>query len=101
MILHMKPLNLAEVKETIVSLNEKKELREFLKKFEKFTLPKKSANELANELKKINNPKLKEEYIIKITDFLPKTAQDLNKVFINISLDEKETNEILEIVRKY
>ena len=97
----MKPLSLAEVKELTADLKDKKELQDFLKRFEKFALSKKNNNELVDELKKINNPKLKEEYIMKIIDFLPKTPQDLNKIFMNISLDEKESNDILEIIRKY
>ena len=45
--------------------------------------------------------KLKEEHIVKIIDFLPETSEDLNKIFSDVSLDEKEINEILEIVRRY
>ncbi|MCH7567808.1 MAG: hypothetical protein IIA87_00130 [Nanoarchaeota archaeon] len=99
MIINMKPLNLIEVKELVKDLDEKKELKEYLKKFVK--LSKDKSDKLAEELRELGNVKIKEEYLVKIIEFLPKDTVDLNKIFHDISLDEKETNEILEIVKKY
>lgn len=98
----MKPLSLAEVKEIMKkseNVEENKELKEYLKKFGK--LGKDKAVKLTDELKRLNNLKMKEEHIVKILDFLPKDAEDLNKIFYDISLDEKETNEILDIIKSY
>lgn len=99
MILDMKPLTMAEVKEQVKDLEEKKELQDYLKKFTK--LSKEKADALIEELRGLDNIKLKEEYVVKIVDFLPKDAENLNKIFSDISLDEKEINDILDIVKKY
>lgn len=99
MILNMKHLNLAEVKEIVKDIDEKKDVKDYLKKFGK--LSKEKAEKLAEELRTLGNAKIKEEYLVKIVDFLPKDAEELNKIFHDISLDEKEINEILEIIKKY
>ena len=99
MILEMTALNLAEVKELAGDLEEKRELKSYLKKFSK--LSKTDAKKLSEEIKGIGNLKVKNEDIVKIVDFLPKQTEDLNKIFSDVSLDEKETNEILEIVKRY
>ena len=74
-------------------------MEHYLKKFGK--LSEADAKKLSEEIKGLGNLKMKEEYLVKIVDFLPKDAEDLNKIFHDISLDEKEINEILEIVKKY
>ena len=99
MIIGMKPLNLAEVKNIAGNLEEKKDLRDYLKKFGK--LSESDARKLSDELRKLGNMKLKEEDIVKIVDFLPRRPDDLNKIFSDVSLDEKEANDILEIVKNY
>ena len=99
MILEMKPLHLAEVVELAGELEENKNLRDYLKKFKK--LSKEKANALCEELRALDNLKLKEDLIVKIVDFLPKDAEGLNKIFIEVSLDEKEIQQVLEIVNKY
>ncbi len=45
--------------------------------------------------------KLKEEHIVKIVDFMPGDASDLNKVMVDVSLDQEEVNKILDVVKKY
>jgi DNA-directed RNA polymerase subunit F len=98
MIMDMKPLNLAEVKE-LVGNNENKDILDYLKKFGK--LKSEDAVKLSKDLRGLDNLKMKDEHIVKIVDFLPKDAEDLNKIFNDISLDEKESNEILEIIKNY
>lgn len=98
-VIQMKPVHLADVKELAGEVEEKKNLKDYLKKFGKLT--KKKADELADEIRSLNNLKIKEEDIMKIVDFLPKNSEDLNKIFKDVSLDEKEANDLLEIVKKY
>ena len=97
MILNMKPLTLSEVKELAGNLEEKKELRDYLKKFGK--MGKKEAESLKQRLHELGNLKLKEEHAIKIIDFRPVNSEELNRIFNDVSLDEKETNDILAITR--
>jgi len=63
--------------------------------------PLKEAKELYVEIENLNNPKIKEEHIVKIVDFLPKDVEDVSKIFNDISLNEEETNVILALVKKY
>ena len=100
MIKNVIPLSLAEVRESIKGVeDEKKELEAFLKKFTK--LDAKEASELRKELEGTGIIKLKPENIAKIIDFLPEDASDINKIFIDTSLDENESAKIIEIVKKY
>jgi len=98
-ILNKTPLNLAEVKSHMKNLEENKEMENYIKKFGNLSLEK--ASKLKEELIALKNVKLKNEDIVKIIDFLPKDAEDLNKILIEASLSEEESNAILEIVRKY
>lgn len=98
-IIEIKPVSLADVKELVGEAEDRKNLKDYLKKFG--NLNKKKADELADEIRKLNNMKIKEEDIMKIADFLPADSESLNKIFKDVSLDEKEANDVLEIVRKY
>ncbi len=99
MINSMKPLSLSEVKEIVEQLEEKKELKDYLKKFG--NLSSEVSVKLVDELGKLDNMKIKKEHLVKIVDFFPKTSEDLNKIFSDVSLDEKEVNEVLEIIGRY
>ena len=99
MILNKKPLALGEAKALVDDSDEKKLVRDYLKKFSK--LEKKDAEKLMNEIRALNNPKLKEENIIKLADFLPTDLEDINKILSESGLSEAESNAILEITKKY
>ncbi len=102
MIKNSTPLDMEEVKGILGGLEEsekKKKTEDFIKKFSKIASAK--AEQLRKELEDLRVLKLKKEYIVKIVDLLPKDTEDLNKIFIDVSLDEDETNKILEIVKKY
>ena len=98
----MKTLSMAETKKILGGM-EKTEKTEktqaFLKKFNKVI--EKKAGEMRKELAEIGSLKIKEEDISKVIDLLPEDTEDLNKIFIDVSLDENETNKLLEIVKKY
>jgi len=100
MILDRQPLNLNEVEkilEDISDSDKKEETKDYLKKFLK-TKPER-ARKIQEELEKADLLKIKREHIVKIIDLLPESASDLNKIFTDISLNEDETNKILEIVK--
>jgi DNA-directed RNA polymerase subunit F len=98
-ILNKTPATLAEVKVIISKLEERKELKDYFKKFTH--LKKDKASDLQKEIQALNNIKIKEEDIAKIVDFLPKTQEELNKILTEVSLSEEETNAILAITGKY
>jgi len=94
------PLNLNDVDailKTIPDSEKKEEMTLFLKKFLK-TKPE-NAKKIKNEIEKLDLLKIKEEHIVKIIDLHPEDASDLNKIFTDVSLNEDETNKILEIVK--
>lgn len=100
MILDRTPLNLNEVEEILFELPEsekKQEMELFLKKFIK-TKPA-QAKKIKEELVQLDLMKLKPEHIIKIIDIFPETLSDLNKIFIDVSLNEDEAKQILDIVK--
>lgn len=93
------PLNLNEVQEILENVpdsDRKEEVKVYLKKF----LKSKQAENLKKDLEDMDLLKLKREHIIKIIDLMPEDASDLNKIFIDVSLNEEETNKVLELVKK-
>lgn len=102
MIKDTQALDMGEMKKILRSLGEnekKKQLESFIKKFSKINKDK--AEQLKKELSGLELLKLKQEHLVKIIDLLPEDAQDLNKIFTDVNLDEDETNKILELIKKY
>ncbi len=100
MIKNNEPLNMAEVIEYLKKNEESKtEIKKKKKKFNKIKI--KEAKELKQEIENLEIIKIKPDYVVKIIDILPENAEDLNKIFIDVSLDEDETKKILETVKKF
>jgi DNA-directed RNA polymerase subunit F len=59
------------------------------------------ALEMKEELRTLDLIKLKEAHIVKIIDFMPTDASELNKVLIEVSLDQDEVTKILDVVKKF
>lgn len=100
MILDRIPLNMNEVEEILKDIPEsekKTEAEEYLKKFIK--AKPNQAKKLKEELEALDILKIKREHIVKIIDLLPEDASDLNKIFVDISLTEDETNKILDVIK--
>ncbi|MBS3089683.1 hypothetical protein J4461_02255 [Candidatus Pacearchaeota archaeon] len=99
MILNRTPLALAQVKKYSFSFEENKVMNDYLKAFCKLETA--DAEKLSEEIRALNNPKIREEMILKILDIMPRDAEDLNKIFLEVSLTEEESNAILALVKKY
>jgi len=100
MILDREPLNLNETQEILENISDsdkKEEMKIYLKKFSKTKSER--AKKIKEELEKADLLKLKREHIVKIADLIPEDASDLNKIFTDVSLNEDETNKILEIIK--
>jgi len=100
MILDRTPLNMNEVDKIVKELpdsEKKEEIELFLKKF----LKTKSgpAKKIKEDLENLDMLKLKREHVVKIADMLPQDASDVNKIFTDVSLNEDESNKILEVVK--
>jgi len=99
MIKSIKPLSLAEANELVGTGEDKKDIKNYMKKFNQIKADK--AKKLREEIENLKNIKIKANHIVKIIDMLPKDEEDVNKIFTDINLDENETNKIIEIVKNY
>jgi len=100
MIKENKPIALYEVKEIVDALKESdrtKDIQAFIKKFSNLSAEK--SKKLKEEIEKMDIIKLKNTDIIKIVDFAPENAIELNKVVTEANLDADETNKILEAIK--
>ena len=94
-----KPITMAEVVELAGDSEKGKAIKDFIKGFN--TMDVKKAKEMKEELTGLDLIKLKDEHIVKIVDFVPTDASELNKILIGVSLDQDEVNKILDIAKKY
>jgi DNA-directed RNA polymerase subunit F len=100
MIKNSEPLSMAEAVEYIKKDEEKEtEIMGFIKKFNK--LKPKEAKELKQEIERLGIIKVKPEYAVKIVEILPESSEELNKIFVDASLDEDEAKKILESVKRF
>ncbi len=90
---------MAEAEEYTKNDENAAELNKFIKKFSKIEL--KKAKELREKLSGLNLMKMKSDHISKIIDVLPESGEDINKIFVDISLDENETQRVLDTVREF
>ena len=94
-----RPITMAEVVSLAGDSEKAEEIKKFVKSFSKMDV--KKALEMKEELKGLDLIRLKDEHIVKIVDFVPKSASELNKVIIEVSLDSDEVTKILEVTGKY
>ena len=99
MIKESRPISMAEVVDLVGESEKAEEVKKFMKNFDLLEFDK--AKEMEDELKALDLVKLKDESIIKIVDFIPQDAAELNKVVIEVSFDADEVNKILEVTKKY
>ena len=100
MIKNNTPLSMAESVEYLDGTKDGgKEMLSFIKKFTK--LKTKEAKELRKKIQDLELIKLDDKNISKILDVLPENAEELNKIFVGISLDEDETKKILDTVKEF
>ena len=45
--------------------------------------------------------KINEKHIAKLIDILPETAEEINKIFNDVELDEDETKKILDTIKEF
>jgi len=98
MIKNNKILSMAECLEYVKD-KEDTEIVGFIKKFAE--LDSKQAKEMRKKIEELSLIKIRPAQIAKIIDFMPENIIDLNKIFEDITLDENESNKILDIVKQY
>ena len=75
------------------------EIKNFIKKFVK--LKPKEAREMKKKLEELDLLKMKKDYVVKIIDLMPENQENLNKIFIDVSLNEDEAKQILDIIKEF
>ena len=99
MIRNSEPLSMAEVIELVEKEDDELNVIGFVKKFKK--LKPADAKDLKKQLNDLQMIKIKPDYVVKIIDLLPETSEELNKIFVDVSLDEDETKKILDTIKKF
>ena len=100
MIRNTTPLSMAESLEYIEKEKKaEKPVADFIKKFVEITP--KEAKELRKKLEGLDIIKLNDVSISKLIDILPEKAEEINKIFVDISLDENETKKILDTIKEF
>lgn len=99
MILTKTPVSLVHVREYVKDVAETKPIVAYVKKFCELSAA--DAENLTKEISALNNPKISEGLITKVIDFLPRDSEELNKLFLDVSLTEEESHAILTLVKKY
>jgi DNA-directed RNA polymerase subunit F len=93
-------LSLPEVTEYLLEEKEKNaELIAFIKKFNE--LKPKEAKEIKKKLNDLEIIKIREEQVSKIIDTLPDSAEDINKIFVDMGLNEDEKKRVLDTIKEY
>lgn len=98
-IINKRPVTMTEVALNLKDVDENKPIHNYIKKFK--SLDKQKSEKLVESVRALNNPKIKEEDIVKVADFLPRDSEDVNKIFTEVSLNEEEINSILQIMKEY
>jgi DNA-directed RNA polymerase subunit F len=100
MIKNTIPLSMAESLEYIEKDKKaEKPAADFIKKFVKISP--KDAKELRKKLEDLKIAKTNDLNISKLIDVLPEKAEEVNKIFIDIGLDENETKKILDTIKEF
>ena len=98
MIKNRESLSMAEATD-LIHKEKGEEFLSFIRKFVK--LKTKDAQEMRKSFEELKMMKLDERVISKLIDLLPETNEELNKIFIGVSLDEDENEKVLEIIKKF
>ena len=99
MINNYESLSLPELLEYIKKSEGNEKLSKFIKSFTK--LNPKEAQELRKKIQNLELMKLKSEQITKIIELMPENQEDLNKIFVDVKLDEDESKKVLETVEEF
>ena len=99
MIINRKPLSMIEALKYIKKEeSEETDVIGFIKKFSK--MKKEKAEALQKNLTGLELLKVRDEHITKIIDLMPESAEELNKIFVDVNLDDEEAKKILNTIKE-
>jgi len=91
-----RPITMAEVVSMAGEGEKSEKIKQFIRSFPVVDV--KKALAIKEALANLEILKLKERHLVKIVDFLPSTAAELNKILSDVSLDQEEVEKILGAV---
>jgi|TARA_B100002003_G_scaffold41362_1_gene36879 DNA-directed RNA polymerase subunit F len=94
-----KPITMAEVVSLAGDSDKGMAIKSFIKNFNKMPLDK--ALKMKKDLADLDLIRLKDTHIVKIVDFMPSGSAELNKIVMDVSLDQEEITKILDVVGRY
>ena len=97
MTIKSNPLSASESKEYFGK--EQENLKSFISKFTKLNI--KQSKDFRKKLEELNLMKMNAKHVSKIIDLLPTTQEEINKIFIDIGIDENETKKIIDVVKQF
>ena len=93
-------LSIAEALAYVDSKNESEsKIKNFMEDFKKLDLEK--AKSLRKKIEEMELLKVKDSHISKIIDLIPEDKENLNKIFTDVSLDEDESKQILDVIEEF
>ena len=98
MIEKSQPLSMSEAIEYIAD-EENTEVKGFMNKFVKISVS--DAKELRKNIEALDLIKVRASHISKIIDLLPKSKEELNKIFTDVSLEEDEITKLLDTIKQF
>ena len=100
MIKENNSLSIVEALEYADSKNESEaKIKKFMVNFKKLDI--KEAKNLREKIKGMELLKVGDSHISKIIDLVPENKEDLNKIFTEVSLDEDESKQILDVIEEF
>ena len=99
MIIYNKPLSVSEASKYVKKTEGNEKMMKFVKDFAELSA--KDAQELRKKLTNLELMKLKPQDIIKIMEVMPEDQEDLNKIFVDVRLDEDESKKVLETIKEF
>jgi DNA-directed RNA polymerase subunit F len=56
---------------------------------------------MREKLEGLDLMKINDRHISKIIDLLPSNTEEVNKIFVDVGLDEDEAKKVIDIVKQY
>jgi DNA-directed RNA polymerase subunit F len=108
-VINEEPIMMAHLKDTLKAIKKRDEelnfragkTEEYLNNF--VTLKSKEAEELANKIRELNIPRLKEEHITKIVDVLPDHQEEVKITLqgYTVTVTKENLKKIADVVSEY
>lgn len=103
------PISMANLKDEIEKIKKKSEklnfraqkTEEYLNQFT--VLDSKKSNDLKEKLVKMNIPRMKEEYIVKIVDLMPSSVEELKSILhaYTVTITNDNMKKIVEAIKEF